>query len=99
MSDTHRAMILAWDAITGQNDPIFANLPRYNCDQSKEHDHLDIDEALALEVAKAMGEDVLEPDDKFKPIAFSHGIRSTLIEWESGGIYGTTTIVWLKDDE
>lgn len=100
MSDTHRAMILAWDAVTGQNNPIFANLPRYNCDQSKEHDHLDIDVALGLEVAKAMGEDVLEPEDRFKPTAFSHGVRSTLIEWESNeGVYATTTIIWLKDDE
>jgi len=100
MPDTHRAMILAWDAVTGQNEPILANLPRYNCDQKPEHDHLDIDAALGLEVAKAMGEEVLEPEDRFKPTAFSHGVRSTLIEWESNeGVYATTTVIWLKDDE
>ena len=98
MSDTHRAMILAWDAITGQNPPIMANLPRWDGDQSIEHDHLDLDDALGLEVLKAMGEDELEPEDQYKPFAFSSGVHSTLIEWQSvNGTYATTTIIWLDD--
>ena len=95
MTDTHKALILSWDMITGHNAPIPANLPRYNGDQEGDDD---IDEGLAKAIMKATGEDELELEDQFTPFAFSRGVDSTLIEWRSvTGVYATTTIIWLKN--